>query len=420
MRPKYEQRSWIEIPEHSPYSVANLPYGIFVPREGAPRAGVAIGDHILDLAALAEHGVLDAAGIEAGVFGEPSLNSLLGVGRRRWDLLREAIAQAVSIEDPHELAGRSGILTDRADAELLIPFVPGDYVDFYSSLEHASNLGRLFRPGTEPLLANWRHLPVGYHGRAASVVVSGTPITRPCGQRPPSGDATQPSFGPTRQLDIEVELAFVTGAGPPPGEAIAIGDAGDHILGFVLMNDWSARDLQRWEYQPLGPFLGKSFATSISPWLVPAGALRPHLVRGPEQVPEPLPYLRRAAPWNLDLELEVTMTTESSRLSPSSIARMNARDLYWDPAQQLAHATSNGAVVRPGDLFASGTISGKGAEECGSLIELTWAGQRPLETPDGSPRTYLEDGDEVIITGHCSPGLGFGEVAGRIAPAHVR
>jgi len=298
-------------------------------------------------------------------------------------------------------------LVPLAELETRLPLATGDYVDFYSSLEHATNLGRLFRPDAEPLLPNWRHLPVGYHGRASSIVVSGTPICRPRGQLPTDG---VPAFGPSRRLDIELELGFVTGLGNELGHPIPTSAAAEHVFGFVLVNDWSARDIQRWEYQPLGPFLGKSFATSISPWVVPLDALEPFRVPAPPQDPEPLEYLRTEGDWGLDIELEI-------ELNGSVISRTNARGLYWTVPQQLAHVTVNGANVRPGDLYASGTISGPEPGSRGSLIELTWGGRDPIRLPDGSERTFLQDGDTVVLRGWCGDRqVSLGEVVGTIVP----
>jgi fumarylacetoacetase len=301
-----------------------------------------------------------------------------------------------------------------ADVEQRLPIAVGDYVDFYSSLEHATNLGRLFRPSGDPLMPNWRHLPVGYHGRASSVVVSGTPVRRPLGQRPPAGEGGAPTFGPSERLDIELELGFLTGPGNALGTRIAAADAADHVFGFVLVNDWSARDVQRWEYQPLGPFLGKSFATSMSAWVVPLEALRSFLVAAPAQDPEPLPYLRVEGDWGLDVPLEV-------ELNGTIVSRTNARGLYWTFPQQLAHATVNGTNARPGDLYASGTISGPHRGSEGSLIELSRGGREPVELPGGEHRTFLEDGDTVVLRGRCgdpaAPAVAFGEVAGTIVAA---
>ncbi|MBA3349740.1 MAG: fumarylacetoacetase, partial [Actinobacteria bacterium] len=315
------------------------------------------------------------------------------------------------------------ILIDRAEAELLLPVEIGDYVDFYSSIEHASNMGAMLRPGGEPLLPNWRHLPVGYHGRAGSVVVSGTPVVRPRGQTLPDGGP--PAFGPSAMLDFELEVGFIAGAPSALGAPVPIDKASEHIFGCVLVNDWSARDIQRWEYAPLGPFLGKSFATSISPWVVTLDALGPYLVPGPVQEPGVLDYLRSDRDWAIDLDLEVALATPGmirQGLKPEIISSTNLSTLYWSFAQQLAHVTSNGACLRTGDLLASGTVSGPGPGTYGSMIELTWSGQRPLRMPDGSERIWLEDGDTVVLRGVCGPAegvpaVGFGEVRGSIAPA---
>ena len=339
------------------FGLDNLPYGVV---DG--RCVVRYGDEVLALDRFDD------------VFAAPSLNGFLARGRSFWEATRERVIAVLE-------AGS-------ADLEPLgtpaLPVAVGDFVDFYASLEHATNLGRLFRPGGEPLLPNWRHLPIGYHGRAGSIVVSGTPIARPSGQRP--------EFGPTERLDIELELGFITGPGTTP---VPIECAADHVFGFVLVNDWSARDLQRWEYQPLGPFLGKSFATSISPWVVPLAALEPYRVPAREQDPEPLPYLRVAGDWALDLDLSVELNGEV-------ISRTNARGLYWTFPQMLAHATVNGAALRAGDLFASGTISGPKPGSEGSLIELG--------------RPFLADGDTVVLRGAAGT-VSFGEVSGTIVAA---
>jgi fumarylacetoacetase len=362
----------------SGFGLSNLPYGVVAPPGGAPRCAVRYGDEAVDLDALARAGKL--GDLPDGVFAGPTLNPFLALGAPAWRDVRRRLPKLV------ESAPR--IPLDAA--ETLLPVAIGDYVDFYSSLEHATNLGRLFRPGAEPLLPNWRRLPVGYHGRAGTVVVSGTPVRRPCGQRP--GDP--PTHGPTQQLDIELELGFVTG-GPANalGEPIPVAAAAERVFGFVLVNDWSARDLQRWEYQPLGPFLGKSFATSISTWVTPLDALT--RVPAREQDPPPLDYLRTEGDWALDIALEVER-------NGAVISRTNARGLYWTFPQQLAHATANGAVARPGDLFASGTISGPEPGSEGSLIELG--------------EGFLADGDTVVLRG-VSGEVALGEVRGTIRPA---
>jgi fumarylacetoacetase len=364
-------------------------FGVFSTRGAAPRVGFRLEDGILDLA---------AAGLGA-VFEVGSLNPFLALGRYSWE---DTVARV------DELVTAGAELIPLAEANALLPFEVGDYVDFYSSLEHATNLGRLFRPGSEPLLPNWRHLPVGYHGRAGTVVGSGTPVVRPCGQTKAPGDDA-PRFGPSRRLDIELELGFVVGVGSRLGEPVPTSAFRDHVFGVALVNDWSARDIQAWEYQPLGPFLGKSFATSIAAWVTPLALLEDRLVPAPQQDPEPLPYLATSGDWALDLELEV-------ELAGTVVSRGNARSLYWTMPQQLAHATVNGASIGTGDLFASGTISGAERGSEGSLIELTWNGERPLRLADGSERTFLEDGDEVVLRGRAGD-VELGEVRGTIQPA---
>jgi fumarylacetoacetase len=341
-----------------------LAYGVL--RHGGVCARV--DEHVVDLHALDP--ILDA----------PSLNALMAAGPEVWRQVRGRL------EEGRELEG----------AELGLPFEVADYVDFYSSLDHATNLGRMFRPDAEPLLPNWRHLPVGYHGRSGTVVVSGTPVRRPLGQRP--------EFGPSARLDIELEAGFVIGTPSEMGEPVPVERALDHVFGMVLVNDWSARDIQAWEYQPLGPFLGKSFATSVSHWVVPLDELAERRVPREPQEPAPLPYLAED-PWAYDIALKV-------ELNGAEIATSNTRHLYWSIAQQIAHLTVNGASLRTGDLLATGTISGPEREQRGSLIELSWNGQEPIELPDGSTRTFLEDGDEVVLRG--DP---LGEVRGRIGPA---
>jgi fumarylacetoacetase len=364
-------------------------FGVFSAGRDGPRVGFRVG-----------HGVLDLAANRLGkVFDAPSLNPFLALGRPSWE---DTIVRIGELID----AGADFVPLE--DAELRLPFEVADYVDFYSSLEHATNLGRMFRPDSDPLLPNWRQLPVGYHGRAGTVVVSGTPVVRPSGQsKAPSDDV--PHFGPSRRLDIELELGFVVGVGNRLGEPVSGSAFRDHVFGVVLVNDWSARDIQAWEYQPLGPFLGKSFATSIAAWVTPLALLEERFVPAPPQDPEPLPYLRVHGDWALDIELEV-------ELSGTIVSRTNARGLYWTMPQQLAHATVNGASVRTGDLFASGTISGPTHGSEGSLIELTSNGEHPIGLGDGSTRTFLEDDDAVVLRGRAGE-IELGEVRGTIHPA---
>jgi len=371
------------------FTLANLPYGSFRRgSDGPAKLCVRLGDDAIELGALSAR----LPGIAPTLIDAPNLDRLLEADAAVWSELRAGLQDVLSDGAPPE----AGFPVSQAVA--CLPFTVRDYVDFYSSLQHATNLGRMFRPNSDPLLPNWRHLPVGYHGRSSTVVVSGTPVRRPTGQRP---GADGPTWGPSRRLDIELELGFVTGSAPNPlGEPIPIAEAERRIFGFVLVNDWSARDIQAWEYQPLGPFLGKSFATSVSPWVVPLAALESARVPGPRQDPEPLQYLRSPEPRAFDVELEVLLRVKGQS-EAHLIARTNARELYWSAGQQLAHASSNGAIVSPGDLYASGTISGSQPGAQGSLIELTWNGAHPLEL-GGVARTFLEDGDTVMISGWSS------------------
>jgi fumarylacetoacetase len=362
-------------------------YGVFSPPGDAARLGYRTPDGILDLSPLGHP------------FTEPSMNAFLARGPDGWAIAHERVL--MELDRGHELL-------PEPDVELHLPFEVADYVDFYASLEHASNIGKLFRPDLEPLLPNWRHLPVGYHGRAGTVVVTGTEIVRPCGQRKAPADPA-PTFGPSRRLDIELELGFVVGVPSKLGTPVPADRFRDHVFGIVLVNDWSARDIQAWEYQPLGPFLGKSFATSIAAWVTPLSELEHAWVNGPQQEPEPLPYLRADDAGHLDADVEI-------ELNGQTVSRTNTRGLYWSPAQKIAHATVSGASLRTGDLFASGTISGSEPGTEGSLIELTWNGERPLTLPDGSERAFLRDGDEVVLRGRAGS-VELGEVRGSVLPA---
>lgn len=408
--------SWVPVPESSDFTLLNLPYGVFSAPDRAPRVGVAIGEHILDLAEVAARGLLE---IDPATFLTAALNPFMALGPPSWADARSRISHLLSSDGGELQAHAQEVLVPMGSAHLHRPFDVADYVDFYSSLEHATNLGKLFRPGAEPLLPNWRHLPIGYHGRSGTVVVSGTDIARPSGQlQEPDGSIV---FGPTRRLDIELEVGAVVGVPSVFGQTVDISAAADHLFGLVLVNDWSARDIQRWEYQPLGPFLGKSFATSVSPWVVPLDALAPFRVPSPPQVPKPIPQLRTDEPWAFDLKLEVLIQTESMRESghePALVSGTNLRSMYWTIAQHLAHLTSNGAGLRTGDLHATGTVSGAEPGTYGSLIELTWNGDAPLQL-GGETRAFLEDGDEVTMRAFAGEGpdrIGFGSVVGRIVP----
>src|SRR5829696_8272188 len=405
--------SWVEGADGSGFGLENLPYGVVALDAGPARPArpaVRIGEHALVLEPLAEAGLL--GDLPPGVLGGPVLNPFLALGRPAWSATRARLTELLGAGSP-EREAVAGALVPLAQVQAPLPLAIGDYVDFYSSIEHASNVGRIFRPDAEPLLPNWRHLPVGYHGRASSVVVSGTPVRRPSGQLPPAEPGGAPRFGPTERLDIELELGFVTGPGNALGSSIGAARAREHIFGFVLVNDWSARDVQRWEYVPLGPFLGKSFVTSVSPWIVPLAALEAHRVPARAQDPEPLPYLRTDEDWALDVALEIALAPEDGE--ETVISRTNAGGLYWTAPQQLAHATVNGTNVRPGDLYASGTISGSEPGTAGSLLELTWGGRDPLELAGGARRSFLADGDTVTLRGAAGE-VSFGEVAGTVVP----
>lgn len=399
--------SWVPVPAGSDFPVTNLPYGIFGRPGELHRVGVAIGDQVLDLAGLALRGALP----RPDCFVAGSLNTFLAAGRPVWQSTRHRLIELLT--SPAHRGAVEPWLTPMAEVMLHLPFEVADYVDFYSSLDHATNIGRIFRPDAEPLTPNWRHLPIAYHGRAGTVVVSGTPIVRPCGQRMVPGE-TSPAYGPSQRLDIEAEVGFVVGLPSALGTRVPAADFTEHVFGVVLVNDWSARDVQAWEYQPLGPFLGKSFATSVSPWVVPLDALSAARVDGPLQSPAPLPYLFTAGGSALDLSLEVS-------LNSCVISRPPFAGTYWTADQQLAHLTVNGAALRTGDLYASGTVSGPAPDQRGSLIELTWNGEQPLELSDGSTRTFLDDGDVVSIRA-TAPGpdgtrIGFGDVTGQVRPA---
>ena len=409
--------SWVPDADGSGFGIENLPYGVVRSPGEAARLAVRIGDHALDLAAVAAAGILQTA--PPRLFAQPTINEFLELGPSTWAATRERLTELLSTgsDEIQRGAERALIPLDRCEARL--PVAVADYVDFYSSIEHASNAGRIVRPDGDPLAPNWRWLPVGYHGRAATVVVSGTPIRRPSGQRAPEQGAAQPTFGAERRLDVEVELGFVTGPGPDPAAPIPTASAAEVIFGFVLVNDWSAREIQMWESRPLGPFLGKSFATSISPWIVPLEAVQRLRVPGVEQTPPPLEHLRTTEPWALDVDLELAITPQGSGVE-TTISRMNSRGLYWNAAQQLAHATSGGARVRAGDLYASGTISGPDRGSLGCLLELSWGGRDAIALADGSERTFLQDGDTVVIRGvgeRDGVQISFGEVRGRVLPA---
>jgi fumarylacetoacetase len=414
-------RSWVHVPAESHFPIQNLPYGVFRRADGSRRVGVAIGEHVLDLTGLESAGLLDLPELGGRqVFQAGVLNPFLALGRPAWTAVRAAVSRLLRDDEPvlrDDVSLREGVLAPAARVEMLLPAEVGDYTDFYSSREHATNVGTMLRGADKALNPNWLYLPVAYHGRASSLIVSGTDVRRPCGQSKPES-APAPLFGPSRSLDFELEMAAVVGPGNDLGQPVPVDSAAEHLFGMVLLNDWSARDIQAWEYVPLGPFLAKNFATSISPWVVTFEALEPFRTAAPPQDPPPLAYLRQEDRYTYDIRLEVHLQGEKMA-GPQRVCLSNFKYLYWTVAQQLAHHTVTGCNLRPGDLLASGTISGPAPDSFGSLLELSWRGTRPL-TVGGEPRSFLADGDRVSLTGWCQGDgyrVGFGAVTGRVLPA---
>ncbi len=412
--------TWVDCPDDHPFGVMTQAFGVFSRPGQAPRVGVRVGEYVLDVVPVAAIGKaagrVEPGGLDLSVtLDAPNLNPLLALGRPAWQATREWLFEILT-DDVHRAAVEPHLIP-LEQCILHLPIEVGDYVDFYASEHHATNVGRIFRPDSEPLTPNWKHLPIGYHGRSGTVVVSGTDVVRPCGQRKAPSDPV-PVFGASVKLDIEAELGFVVGGSTAVGQPVPLDRAHEHLFGVVVLNDWSARDLQAWEYVPLGPFLGKSFATSISAWVVPLEALSFAERVLPQQDPHPLPYLHGTPDviWGLEVHLEVV-------LNGTVVSRPEYVDMYWSPTQMLAHLTVNGASVRPGDLFGSGTISGVDPGTRGSLLELTWNGTEPISLADGTTRTFLQDGDGVVLRAW-APGpegtvIGLGEVRGRIVPAHT-
>lgn len=413
-------KSWVDVPTHSDFPIQNLPFGIFRTRYLSAVAGVAIGTNVLDLVYLHENGFFDGLDLPQGVFNQQYLNGFFALGKQKVGEVRQRISELLRLDNEtlkSNPVAREIALVPMKEAQMLLPIQIPNYTDFYSSEEHARNVGSMFRDPKNPLLPNWKHMPVGYHGRASSIVISGTPIQRPRGQIKPD-EAEPPVFCPSNKLDFELEVAFITCEETKLGQTISTSEAEDHIVGFVLFNDWSARDIQQWEYVPLGPFLGKNFASTMSPWIVTMDALEPFRVAGTEQNPHVLPYLYWEGKKNFDIVLEVLMQPEQS--TEVVVCRTNFKYLYWNVNQQLAHHTINGCNIKVGDLYASGTISGPSPGSYGSLLELSWNGQKSLHMPNGSERTFLEDGDTVIMHGFAEKDnirIGFGECRGKILPA---
>jgi fumarylacetoacetase len=409
--------SWVEVEKLSDFPIQNLPFGIFKTGSSAPAAGVAIGGHVLNLSYLHGNGYLQGIDLPAGIFDQPYLNAFFAMGRQKIREVRGRISELLRHDNAtlrDNTDARSKALVYQREVQLCLPVKIQNYSDFYSSEEHATNVGSMFRDPKNALLPNWKHLPVGYHGRASSIVVSGTPVHRPRGQvKPP--DQELPVFAPTRKLDFELEVAFITCGATALGQSIDTRHAEDYIAGFVLFNDWSARDIQQWEYVPLGPFLAKNFASTMSPWVVTLDALEPFRTAGPSQQPAVLPYLAYEGNKNFDVVLEVSLQPAGS--TPTVVCRSNFKYMYWNVNQQLAHHTVNGCNIEVGDLYASGTISGPSPGSFGSMLELAWNGQRPLTMPDGSERTFIENGDTVTLRGYAEKDgvrIGFGDCAGKI------
>jgi fumarylacetoacetase len=407
--------SWIDIPEQSDFSIYNIPFGIGS-THGPPFVCTRIGDQVLNLHVLALSGFFNDLTDDLSVFHQPTLNPFIALGKPITNAVRLKIQQTLS-DTNSPLKDNAGLFIPVQDVQMHLPVSIGDYTDFYSSIEHATNVGKMFRDPDNALLPNWRHLPVGYHGRASSILISGTPIHRPHGQTKPPG-ADLPVFGPSRRLDFELEMGFIIGRKTNVGETISTAAAEDYIFGMVLFNDWSARDVQTWEYVPLGPFLSKNFASGISPWVVTLEALDPFRVEGPKQEPEVLPYLQYTGTKNYDIALEVIITPENG--TENIVSKSNFKFMYWNMCQQLAHHTCNGCNVNIGDLMASGTISGRDRESLGSMLEISVAGKNPIVLNNGEERSFIHDGDTVILRGHAANGgkrVGFGEVLNKILPA---
>jgi len=412
--------TWVEVAQNSDFSIYNIPFGIIKTKDKSPRAASRIGDFAIDLVELHAAGLLSELNFESSDFKQDTLNVLMKKGKTGVRSLRNRISDLLD-EKNHELQKRADliekILIPIEQTENLMPVTVGDYTDFYSSMEHATNVGTMFRDPDNALLPNWRYIPVGYHGRASSIILSGEPIHRPCGQQKPQAEEP-PVFGPCKLLDFELEMAFITFDGKPLGERISTREAEDYIFGMVLFNDWSARDIQKWEYVPLGPFLAKNFASSISAWVVTLDALEPFRLSGPKQDPEVFPYLKFEGKKNIDIKLEVAVQPEGKE--ETTVCQSNYKYMYWNQNQQLAHHTVNGCNIKAGDMYASGTISGPTKSSYGSMLELSWKGTEPIQLKDGSERKFIQDHDTVIMRGHAEENgirVGFGEVKSKVLPA---
>lgn len=418
-----QRKTWLEVKKSSDFPIQNIPFGVFTRPDKKTVIGTRIGDYAIDLATLQALEYFNDLALDKNIFTQDSLNNFISSGRSTWRKVRNRISDIFlnsNTELQNNITHRNKAIFAITEVEMQLPIVIGDYTDFYSSREHATNVGKIFRDPENALLPNWLHIPVGYHGRSSSIIPSGVPVRRPWGQMK-NKDATAPTFGPSAMLDYELEMAFVTTNANTHGNIIKVDEAEEHIFGMVLLNDWSARDIQAWEYVPLGPFLGKNFATSISPWIVTLDALQPFKTNGPSQDPTPLSYLQGNGKYSYDIHLEAHIATEDNDFQ--TITKTNFKYMYWTMAQQLAHHTINGCPVRSGDLMGSGTISGETPNSFGSMLELTWRGQNPIQLKNGQYRKFLEDGDTLKITGYCENDnirIGFGECIGKVLPAHKK
>jgi fumarylacetoacetase len=418
-----KRKSWLTVPNDSDFPIQNIPFGVFLTKEDVITIGTRIGDYAIDLGALQQMNYFEGIDLTDDMFMQDTLNDFISDGKKTWRLVRNRIGDIFDHNNPtlrDNQEHRDIVIFKIEDIEMQLPVLIGDYTDFYSSKEHATNVGMMFRDPANALLPNWLHLPVGYHGRSSSIVPSGIPVHRPMGQTLPNGEST-PVFGPSRLIDFELETAFITTDANIMGENIPIAEAEDYIFGMVLLNDWSARDIQKWEYVPLGPFLAKNFASSISPWIVTMDALEPFRCKGPIQEPTPLPYLQQKGKNAYDINLEVYIEPED--VEASLVSKSNFKYMYWSMAQQLTHHTSNGCRINSGDMLGSGTISGPTPDSFGSMLELTWGGKNPIKMNDGSERKFINDNDTVIMKGFCqnsSVRIGFGEVVSKLLPPFVR
>lgn len=417
------RKSWINVPENCDFPIQNIPFGVFITKDDVITIGTRIGDSAIDMGALQQLNYFEGIELTDDMFMQDTLNDFISDGKKTWRLVRNRLADLFDETNPilrDNKEHKEIIIFDVKDIEMQLPVLIGDYTDFYSSKEHATNVGAMFRDPENALLPNWLHIPVGYHGRSSTIIPSGFPVNRPMGQTLPNGETT-PVFGPSRMVDFELEIAFITTDANIMGENIPINEAEDYIFGMVLMNDWSARDIQKWEYVPLGPFLAKNFATSISPWIITMDALEPFRTKGPKQDPVPFPYLQLKGKHNFDINLEVAIQPENK--SETIVSKTNFKYMYWSMSQQLAHHTSNGCRVNSGDMMGSGTISGPTPDSYGSMLELTWGGKNPIKLNDETERKFINDGDTVIMKGFCKKNgvrIGFGEVSSKLLPPFVR